>query len=47
VGQKLTVAITDFGASAVHSRPQFPQRSFTTITPARSQVPAENGHPEV
>jgi hypothetical protein len=46
LGHNCTDAIAGFGASAIHSCAHCWQRSFTTITPGRSQVPAENGHPD-
>lgn len=45
LGHMCTDAIVGFGASAIHSWAHVWQRSFTTITPGRSQVPAEKGQP--
>jgi hypothetical protein len=46
-GHSCTDAIVGFGASDDHSCAQSRQRSLTTITPGRSHVPAEKGHPVV
>jgi len=44
-GHNFTDAIAGLGASVIHSWPHFWQRNLMTMTPGRSQVPAEKGQP--